>query len=504
MWTHNPDPSQLYKSKRIICNSLYNIIGQILPLIAALIAIPLLIQNIGKERFGILSIGWMLMGYFSLFDLGLARVMTKLIGEKLGEHKKSDIQDIFWGGLFFLLVLGLFAGGLLYLFSPCIVTHVLNIPNHLLRETRISFFILSAGVPLVTTTTGLRGTLEAYQKFGVINIVRSLNGLLLFCTPLLLIRFTSALPYYILAIIFVRLIVGFFYSLIVLRTLPVTENIHTTFRFISSMFRQGIWMSISNIIGPVMVYFDRFFIGAWLSLTAVTYYVTPYEIVTKTMLLTTALIRVLFPAFSTSLSVDPRHTRQLYSYGMRGLLFILFPIIILLIVLAEPGLHLWLGKEFADKGTRVAQWLAIGCMINAPAQVAFSLIQAAGRADFTAKLHLVEMPFYLILLYVLIMRWGIAGAALAWSLRALIDCTILISFADRRLLLKETYRTLYVFFLLSTGAAFSITALKGTGLIITGLIIIGLFIILYWFVLLNPAEKKQLRNFVCNKRLLKK
>ena len=40
-------------------------------------------------------------------------------------------------------------------------------------------------------------------------------------------------------------------------------------------------MTVSNVVGPIMVYLDRFLIGALLPMAAVTQYVTPYEVVTK-------------------------------------------------------------------------------------------------------------------------------------------------------------------------------------------------------------------------------
>ncbi|WP_419776316.1 oligosaccharide flippase family protein, partial [Lactobacillus helveticus] len=53
---------------------------------------------------------------------------------------------------------------------------------------------------------------------------------------------------------------------------------------IKPLLRMGSWMTVSNIVGPVMVYSDRFLIGALVSMTAVSYYVTPYEVVTKLLI----------------------------------------------------------------------------------------------------------------------------------------------------------------------------------------------------------------------------
>ena len=47
-------------------------------MLVALVAIPILVDGLGTARFGILTLAWMVVGYFSLFDLGLGRALTKL------------------------------------------------------------------------------------------------------------------------------------------------------------------------------------------------------------------------------------------------------------------------------------------------------------------------------------------------------------------------------------------------------------------------------------------
>ncbi len=68
---------------------------------------------------------------------------------------------------------------------------------------------------------------------------------------------------------------------------------------------------------------------------------------------------------------------------------------------------------------------------NSLAQVAFALVQAAGRSDITAKLHLVELPIYVVLLLVLLRTANIEGAAIAWALRSILDMVVLFVVADR-------------------------------------------------------------------------
>src|SRR5260370_7975801 len=110
------------------------------------------------------------------------------------------------------------------------------------------------------------------------------------------------------------------------------------------------------------------------------------------------------------------------------------------VALAQDGLKLWLGAEFAQHSFRVLQWLAVGVFLNGMAQVPFSLLQGVGRPDLTAKLHLIELPMYLGLMWWLISKRGIEGAAIAWSARAAIDALFLFVLARRVLPGKSLMR----------------------------------------------------------------
>jgi len=84
-----------------------------------------------------------------------------------------------------------------------------------------------------------------------------------------------------------------------------------------------------------------------------------------------------------------------------------------------------MGAQFAKQTTVVLQILAFGVLLNCMANIPYNALQALGRPDITGKLHLLELPFYLALCIVLIPRWGIAGAALANSIRISIDALVL-------------------------------------------------------------------------------
>jgi len=197
------------------------------------------------------------------------------------------------------------------------------------------------------------------------------------------------------------------------------------------LLRFGGWMTVSNIVSPLMVTMDRVLIGALATMTAVAYYATPYEVVTKVLIIPGALVSVMFPAFSTSFAHDRERTARLYSRCVKYIFLILFPAVVVTVGLARSGLTLWLGADFAQHSYRVLQWLAVGVLLNGLATIPFALVQGVGRPDLTAKLHLIELPLYLLGLWWLISAYGVEGAAMAWTARVGVDGAVLFGVAHR-------------------------------------------------------------------------
>jgi O-antigen/teichoic acid export membrane protein len=134
---------------RISVNILWNLIGTALPMVAALVAVPTLIQKLGVERFGILSLAWVVVSYFGFFDLGLGRAMTQMIAQKIGDRRESEIPSIIRNGTALMTILGITGGLVVASLSPWLVGQKLAIPKVLHSEALVSFFILAASVPVV-------------------------------------------------------------------------------------------------------------------------------------------------------------------------------------------------------------------------------------------------------------------------------------------------------------------------------------------------------------------
>jgi len=407
-------------------NSVWNLTGLVAPILAAAVAIPPVIRGLGTDRFGVLTVAWVVVGYFSLFDLGLGRALTNIVAYKLGRNELDDLPETIWTASLLMFVLGLIGGGVLAGASGYLTRSVLKIPADLQSEVGAAFLVLSVSVPFVISSAGFRGVLEAQQHFGWVNAVRVPLGIFTFVAPLGVLPFTKNLAIVFMVLVSGRVVVCFVYLGMCLAGVPtLAKRIALRRQVVRPLLNFGAWMTVSNIVSPIMAYMDRFLVGAMLSMTAVAYYATPYELTTKVLVLPGALVSVMFPAFSTALSTKSPRANTLFERTVTYTLIAVFPITLFIVVFARLGLNLWLGKEFADHASRALQILTIGVLLNGLALIPFAYVQGAGRADLTGKLHLIELPCYLVAVFWLTRHYGIEGTALAWTLRVGIDCAAL-------------------------------------------------------------------------------
>lgn len=431
--------------------------GAAAPILVALFSIPVLVERMGTPRFGVMTLVWMVTGYLSLLELGIGRALTQLVSEKLGSRRKEEIPGLFWTGVKLMIGFGLFGAVSLAVMTPFLVERFLKIPNGLLMESRIAFYLLSATLPVVVGSTGLQAFLAAYQRFDLLNAVRIPVGALTYLAPLAVMPFSNSLVAAVTVIIAVRVIGAIVYFVMCLAIEPeLRYSRGVQRRQVRPLLTFGGWATVSGATGLVMTFAERSFIGAMLSISAVAYYATPFEAITKVWLFTGALMGVFYPTFIVSFVSDRFRAGRLFDRAGNYVFIVTFPVALIAVLFAKEGLGLWLGAEFAENSALTLQMLAVGVLINGLAQVPFALVQAARRPDLLAKLNLVELPLYLVALWWVLPQYGIFGVAVAWTVKAGSNLLVLLMMVER--LLPDTERSPFRIPVLAGGAVVVLAA----------------------------------------------
>lgn len=476
-------------------NASYNMLGSGLPLALSIITIPLYLRFVGEARYGIMALVWILLGYFSLFDLGLGRAAAQKIASQ-GDQPIDDRAKTFWTASIISLGLGLAGGIVIWPVGSYWFDGVMQLPEGLREEIRAAVPLLIVAVPIGALTGVMNGALQGRDRFLEINLISIANSVLSQIAPLAVAAaFGATLSNLIAIVILVRLV-----------TLGLLIRACRRFVFgglrpsfdkgaAMTLIQFGGWVTVSALIGPLMVVFDRFVIGALLGPEYVSYYTIAFQLSEAVTIAAAALTAAMFPKFVIASS----HERSRLAYGgMSAIIAVITPIVCCGIMILGPFLRWWLGPSFYENAVFPGQVLLIAFWLNSLARIPLSLLHAQGRPDIVGRCHLGEVVPYLLCLYVALKEFGLIGAAIAFLSRVAADLLIMTALAG---LLKDTIKIMIIPIALLSFSLFVSQKVVGNGTlwVISGAVVLTLSVTWGW-----RAAPLQLRDMVIafRKRLL--
>ena len=400
----------------LVRNSAFNLVSQVITVVAALICVPITFRQLGTERFGLLMLVWGMLSYAIVFDLGTGPAVARAAASSLVKDGGRRIGAIFKAGIVIQILLGTIAALAITWLAPTLL-ELLKVPPGLRREASLALYALALAFPLVLIAQSQQAVLEALERFDLIAYVRTPVALATYAIP----AFGALSGWSLARIMFVILgtrviaLVAFhgFY-----RTMLPPSQSGSTKSELPALFRYSRWLAVSGVLIQVATYLDRFLLSAMHGLTAVAQYAAPYDAAAKLLVLPGSIGVAMFPG----LSKDAARNRLDDALGRwqasaRMIMIVLLPVCALLLVLAQPILHFWLGPQLGPEGIAAFRILLLATLFHAAAHPPVLLIEAVGRPDVVARYYLVELPLYVPLLLFAVARFGVTGAAWAWALR---------------------------------------------------------------------------------------
>lgn len=449
----------------------YNVLGAGMPVFVSLVTIPLYLKIIGDERFGVLAIVWLLLGYFGVFDLGLSRATTNYIA-RLKDASIEDREKVFWTALTLNIFMGVLGGAILYLLAKPLLIYAFKMPINLQIEVLNSLPFIALAVPVATVSGVFSGALGAREHFGIMNIIQSFGTLLFQVSPLIAAIFVSKdLVVLIGVIVFTRIVSALPFFPAVKKALPLIHLPIFDKNLVRQLFGYGIWVTISDVITPLLTSADRFIIGAVSGATYVTYYTVPYNLANRVSILPAAVSSAIFPRMSMS---SHENIISLNNQSLQILIAIMTPIFIIGIFFIKFFLIVWISAEFASNSAPVGIIILVGVWAKCLSFVPNNTLDARGKPDVLAKLNVVEFFLYIPFLWYFINFFGLFGAALSWTLLMFLNVVILF------ILTNISYRLILLQFLPSV-IFVSTSALAA--LYVSASLILSLFLLVFLLVM---------------------
>lgn len=411
-------------------NTAYNLLGSFVPMIVSVVTVPIYLRLIGDARYGVLALVWLFLGYFGLFDPGITRAALFHIAKLGGREQERERESVFWTALAINLCFGLVGGVALYFAARPFFMSTFKMPEALRAEVIASLPWLAASVPVSILTGVLGGALQAREGFGVFNII---NGASAFATQLVPLAIAywhgPNLKWLIAAVLITRTLGGAVPNLLVLkRLLPLGVGGRFENKLIKTLFSYGGWVTISNLINPILTSMDRMVIGSVIGAQGVALYTVPFNLVSRISLLPASFATTLFPKLSRGTHQD---SARLAQDAITVLAAVMTPLLVAAVAILPVFMRLWVGASFAQRAAPIGVVLIAGVWINSLAIIPFEHLQAMNRPDLTAKFHAIEMVPFLAVLWLGLHYFGLIGAAWAWTLRVTFDALLLLLVAGQ-------------------------------------------------------------------------
>jgi len=402
-------------------NTLYNLMGSLLPIVVSLVTVPLYLRLIGVDGYGVLAIVWLFLGYFGVFDLGLGMASANQFS-KLSNHK--EMASVFWTGVWTNLVLGIIGAGVLFFLGDYLFEHLFKMSNEMHASVVGALPWLALAVPVITVSGILSGVIDGRQKFLMLNALGVASTFFLQVLPLLTAYLHGPNLTWIIAVtVLSRLLFGALpMGVVAIRILGAAKPELPQWHWVKKLLGYGGWTTISSMVVPITGAMDKFMLGSMVGPAAVTFFALPERLARQGAIVPGAVTRALFPKLSAGNEYD---AREITLHSLDLLLLIQTPLICALILVLQPFLGIWVGWSVAEKAGPVGLIIAATIWIVGLNYFPSMLLQARGRPDIAAKLRILELLPYFLVLWTAIHYLGLIGGGIGLLFVSVLDMIFL-------------------------------------------------------------------------------
>lgn len=422
-------PSTAGMTTKVVKGSIWTLAGTVVPLVATFVSTPFTIRFLGSEAYGVLILVGLIPNYLSFADFGMAMASTRFGSQQYGVANRLGEAKVVRSAGLIGLVSSLCIALPLILLAPEIIGR-LGVPSRFQSEAILALRLTSVSLVL-TNLSSIFNTPQLSRLRMDLNAIinASARSVLALGTAFVLYLGSGVVG----AAAFMLIVssIGLVAHLIVSSSLlPELKAFSVDRAFFKPLFKFGAGMLISGIAGLLLVNFEKILLSGLTTVKQLAYYSVAFTLANMATMFSWAMVQSLIPAFSQLLAEDDKSRfGALVDRSARLSIVWLLPTICILMLISQPFFTLWAGAEFGRESSFPFYILLAGILFNVVGYVPYASLLAAGRTDLVAKAHWSELLPYVLVSYLLINYFGIAGAAAAWSLRAVADAILLAWFS---------------------------------------------------------------------------
>ena len=412
-----------------------NLLGGALLAALTIVITPLQINILGMEAYGVVGFITTLQIAFTAFDLGLSSTLTRELaadpspGKTQSNELLRTASTIYWLAAVVIGVAIALAAG--------------QLAQRWFNTRAIDTALLTQSLQVIALYLALRwpvalyvGVLVGLQRMDVLNAVKVATAALRLIGGIAILLHWRSLYAFLVWTAFNALIEVATYWMAckwVHPSMPSRPGISCA--AVSRVWRFSLSMNGLAILTVLIVQIDRLLISKMLTLDALGRYSLAYNTAAIVPALIAAIASAVLPSFAAAYGQGSAATLlRRYESASRFMLFTIGLAAAVFVFFGEPLLALWVNPTAAAGASSALSLLALGFWGSAVVSNAYHVAIATGQPNLALRVSVLSAPPYFAVLYLLIVEFGIEGAALAWLLLNLVYVVFLIPRVHHRIL----------------------------------------------------------------------
>src|SRR4051794_16536129 len=339
-------------TSRVVHGSLLQFGGQAITMLATFIATPFTIRLLGAASYGILTFVQVLIGYFSVADLGMGTASTRFGSVAHARGDDEEEATVIWSALLLAVVPAAAIALIWALGARPLVERGLRLPLYLHAPAIICMRIAAVGF-LMRAIVGVLNTpaLVRIRMDLVVIVVSGTATAQIILVPIV-VYFGGGLPGAVAVVAGAAVASALLYAIISLRLLPQLRRPRISGALLRQLVAFGAAMMVSLIATAFLGQSEKLLMPRYASVEALAYYSVAYTLAYMLTQLPVATMQSLVPAFS-QLHVNPdrRDLERLYRRALHAMLFWALPGATFICIAARPFFTLWAGPQFGREST---------------------------------------------------------------------------------------------------------------------------------------------------------
>lgn len=410
-----------------------------------LVFVPVYIQFMGIEAYGLIGLFATLLSIFGLLDMGLSstlnREMARLaVQEKTAQEMRDLVRSLeipYW-------LVGLLISVIVILLSPLIANHWVNAEKLSPKTVQVAIMIMGLSLafqwPISFYSGGLMG-LQRQVLLNVINVVmatfRGLGAVLILwlVSPTIEAFFSWQI---VASVIHVCLMTFFLWH----KLPPAVEAPRFRRDLLMNIWRFAAGMTGITVLSTILVQLDKVILSRMLSLEMFGYYTLAGTVAMTLYRFVGPVFSAMYPRMTNLVTLgDTEEMTRLYHKSAQLSTVLVLPAALIVALFSKEILLLWTWNPVTVEHTHLlVSILIMGTAIHCLMHIPYALQLAFGLTRLTFLVNLVSVLLLVPLIIVFTQWYGALGAASVWVILNVGYMFISLPIMHRRLLPEEKWR----------------------------------------------------------------